>query len=320
MNELVSIVIPVYNVKQYLNKCIESVINQSYTNIQIILVDDGSTDGSAELCDIQSKLDSRIEVIHKPNGGLSDARNAGIDRSKGDWICFIDSDDFVSTDYVGRMLDVAIQNNAEIAICDPVHVFESGDAVFTKEKKTKVYANTDAIKEMWYQRSFLFSAWAKIYRRDLFNKNRFTKGIIYEDVDIMHEVFILASKIVYIDAKLYAYVHREGSITTQKFSAREFDILKICKKLVDFAEAYPADVRKAALAYGVVGNMRIFISAPSNNEYEEYVHITKSYLERNGVKVLFDMNTRLKLKAGILLFYINKKLFRYVHSKINRWS
>lgn len=320
MDELVSIIIPVYNVKDYLETCVASIVTQTYRNLEIILVDDGSTDGSGDICDQLKNKDNRIKVIHKTNGGLSDARNSGIDHATGGWLSFVDSDDFVSCDYVERLLGAAHVNHAEISICDPVHITKADDAVFTKESKVKVFSNTEAIQEMWYQKSFLFSAWAKIYRRELFNDIRYTKGIIYEDVDVMHEVFALASQIVYIDAKLYAYVHREGSITTQKFSAKEFDILKICDKLNTFAKTRSEDLQKAARAYSVVGNMRIFISAPRTDEYMAHIVRAENYIRNNCISVLFDRNTRFKTRIGIILFCINKNLFCYVHSKINRWS
>lgn len=320
MNGLISVIVPVYNVKSYLEMCVDSIISQSYPNIEIILVDDGSTDGSGELCEQLSNRDRRIKVIHKLNGGLSDARNVGIDHAAGEWICFIDSDDFVSENYIEKLVKAAAENGADIAICDPVHVFKKQDAVFCEDNQTKVFTNTEAIIEMWYQRTFLFSAWAKIYRRFLFDDVRFTKGIIYEDVDIMHELFIRSSRIVYFNAKLYAYMHRDGSITTQKFTLRELDILKICDKLNMFSCNYSKEMQKAAKAYSLVGNMRIFISAPRTEECAEYIRTTQEYIKKNGKIVLLDGKVRWKVRIGIVLFYISKKTFCYVHSKINRWK
>lgn len=320
MSCLVSVIVPVYNVEKYLDKCIRSICNQRYKNIEILIVDDGSTDSSGILADEWQKKDKRIRVIHKENGGLSDARNVGIDNSYGDWITFVDSDDYLSEDAIEVMISVAEADGADIVIADAIHVFGVEQAQFNRFTKKKHYSSEEAICELWYQKSFLPSAWGKIYKKEIWNDIRFTKGILYEDIDIMHELFYKAHSICYINAGVYAYVHRENSITTQDFSKRDLDILKICKKIVDFTNEKPKKMKRAALAYSVVGNMRIFLETYDNQQYRKINNNCHEYISDNGYKVLLDKNTRLKTICGVIVFYLSNKLFIKLHSKVNRWK
>ena len=157
MNELISIVVPVYNVEKYLGTCVESILKQTYSNIEVILVDDGSTDCSGKMCDHYMGQDERIKVIHKKNGGLSDARNKGIIQAEGEYITFIDSDDVVSSDYVEYLYNILEENDGDIAICNPVHCYPNEKIVFEQETFKRVYKAEDAIVEMLYQKSFLVS-------------------------------------------------------------------------------------------------------------------------------------------------------------------
>lgn len=320
MSCLVSVIVPVYNVEKYLDKCIESIINQSYQDLEIIIVDDGSTDSSGALADIWKNKDDRIRVIHKDNGGLSDARNVGLDCSNGDWITFVDSDDYLSKKAIELMLSVTESSNYDIVIAEAVHVFGNKEAQFYEIKKRKQFNSEDAICEMWYQKSFLPSAWGKMYKKEIWEKVRFTKGILYEDIDIMHELLYKAKGICYINAGIYAYVHHENSITTQAYSERDLYILDICKKIVDFASDKTKTMKKAARAYSIVGNMRIFLATYGNKNYRAINDKCKSNLDKNAYKVLLDCNIRLKLYLGIIIYYMNNRLFIKLHSKVNRWK
>ena len=231
MEDLVSIVVPVYNVIQYLDVCMKSILNQTYQRIEVILVDDGSTDGSEQKCDYYARIDDRVVAIHKKNGGLSDARNKGIALAKGTYIMFVDSDDIISLNIVNYLHSICEKYSADISICDPVHCYSTDEISFQDEREIKVLNADDAIVEMLYQKSFLVSAWGKLFRREFFDDILFPYGMLFEDSAIMYKIFNKASKIVYGDAKLYGYMHREGSITTSKFSKKDCDIIKICQHI-----------------------------------------------------------------------------------------
>lgn len=318
MSELVSVIVPVYNVELYVRKCIESLLNQTFTELEIIIVDDGSTDDSGKICDELSTADKRVKVFHKQNGGLSDARNYGLKKISGSWVTFIDSDDYVYCNYVENLYNLAIKNNADISICEPVHVFNGKQAKFKKGKIEKEYSSVEAIKTLWYQTAFLPSAWGKLYKSSIFKNIEFKKGIIFEDIDIMHKIFARANKIVYTNGKYYAYVHRENSITMQKFKERDLYILNICKEIREFALRDCPELVSASTAYSIVGNMRVYLNAPI--EYKNYTEMAAKYIEDNGGIVLKDPQIRIKTRIGIIMFFLNKKLLKIVYSKVNRWK
>lgn len=316
---LISIIIPVYNVEKYLDDCMRCVCKQSYENLEIILVDDGSKDSSGALCDEWAKKDRRIKVIHKENGGLSDARNAGIAVASGQYIMFIDSDDLVAENIVEHLYKCIIDSQAQIAICDPVHLRPGEKADYKEQSCTKIYSTEDALCEMMYQTSFLFSAWGKLYDCALFEDIRFPVGLLFEDVAIMYKLFARCNTIVYSDAKLYGYLHRENSITTTKFSRRDCDILAICEDQVKFAKGYSEKVYQAAIAYQVVGALRVYLNAPSA-EFSNEIELCDKIINTNLLKVLFNNKCRNKLRISLVLFKINKSLMRKIYSHVDRWK
>ncbi len=221
MEELISIIVPVYNVKEYLEKSVKSIINQTYKNIEIILVDDGSTDGSDKLCDKLAKIDNRIKVIHKINGGVSQARNVGIDIAKGEYISFVDSDDFVTQDFCETLYNVLKENDADISSVKFRMIRENGEKIYEngedKDKlvpiKTKVYEGNDIIKETLLMKSFKSYACTKLYKKEIFEKHRFKENINYEDLLFNYEVMKNTKKVAYINKECYLYVKRKNSIT-----------------------------------------------------------------------------------------------------------
>ncbi len=319
MDSLISVIVPVYNVKNYFSACIESIIKQTYKNLEIILVDDGSTDGSSELCNGAKKIDPRICVYHKINGGLSDARNYGLKKATGDYVVFVDSDDVMSTELIEYLIGLVGEKRA-IGICDPVHCYPEKNIEYVQEKNRKVFLSQDAVCEMLYQKSFLVSAWGKIYPRDVFDEIEFPVGMLFEDSAVMYRIFEKVEYIVYGDAKLYGYMHREGSITTQQFNCKDLDILKICKEITEYMITKPLAMQKAATSYEVVGALRVFLNAPRTGEYDKTIRETEQLIKRNGFSVLKDRNARRKTRIGILMFITSKPLLFLAHKRINRWK
>ena len=320
MEDLVSIVVPVYNVMQYLDACMESILNQSYHRIEVILVDDGSTDGSGQKCDYYSRIDSRVIVLHKENGGLSDARNKGIALAKGDYIMFVDSDDIISLNIVDYLLGLCEQYSADISICDPVHCYITENINFEDEREITVFNAHDAIVEMLYQKSFLVAAWGKLFRRTYFDDVLFPYGMLFKDSAIMYKIFNKANVIVYGDAKLYGYMHREGSITTSKFSIRDCDIIKICQQITEDMSNESASLQAAAKSYYTAAAFRVYLNAPRNGKFEQEINECKKVLNKNGKNVIKDSNIRKKLKMALLLYLYARPFMPIVYKKINRWK
>ena len=215
-NAIISIIVPVYNVKEYLNKCVESIVNQSYTALEIILVDDGSTDGSAEICDEWEKKDLRVKVIHKSNGGLSDARNCGLSNANGGYVAFVDSDDYVHKNYIEILFRNMLENKAEISICDYLRIDEEQiDSSQELHNKVYIYEGHRILDQLYENNVVMVIAWNKLYKKELFDAVKYPKGRVHEDEYIIHQLLYQCKRVVYTSCKLYYYVQRKGSITSK---------------------------------------------------------------------------------------------------------
>lgn len=217
MKDTISVIIPIYKVEKYLEKCIQSVINQTYTNLQIILVDDGSPDNCGKICDEYSKKDSRIEVIHKANGGISDARNVGISKANGKYITFVDPDDYILKNMYEILYENLIKNNADISICKYKYIKETEKIDYKLDTNNVVVMNKmQAMKELLINKTITNHLWNKLYKKETFDNIQFPTGKKYEDLYVMYLLFEKSSKIVYQDTTKYIYINREQSILHNK--------------------------------------------------------------------------------------------------------
>ncbi len=224
----VSVIIPIYNVEKYLKKCIDSVINQSYKNLEIILVDDESPDNCPAICDDYAKKDDRIVVIHKKNGGLSDARNHGLEISTGEYIMFLDSDDYINTDTVQKMYDRITADNSDLAIANMLYVDESGVGLTSLNNnmsiKDELINGDTALDRLTEDKSGCYVvAWNKLYKKSLFDKLRFTVNKLHEDEFIVHKIFYRCQNISCIKEPLFNYLQRSSSIMGTEYSVKRLD-------------------------------------------------------------------------------------------------
>lgn len=208
---LISVIIPVYNVEKYLQECLNSVIAQTYKNIEIIVIDDGSTDNSGKICDEYAKKDNRIKVIHKANGGLSDARNFGIDISKGKYVYFVDSDDYIDIDTIESMYKIAKDYSADIVTFSH-YILNEQNLFCNYTSKIKELTNIEGIKEVVIDSKIRSYAWEKLWKKELFDEIRFPKGRKFEDIITTPLLFEKANKIVLYDVPKYYYRQRKDSI------------------------------------------------------------------------------------------------------------
>ncbi len=211
---LITVIVPIYKVEQYLDKCVDSIIRQTYRQLEIILVDDGSPDRCGIIANELAKKDSRIKVIHKENGGLSSARNAGIDIAQGEYIGFVDSDDTIEPFMYEKLLKLIQSEGTKLAVCAINYVYEDGK-ILTKKKlgENKTFDFYQAIVEMNQHTYFDMGAWSKLYHRSLFKEIRFPVGKLSEDYYIMYKLFDKAQKVSYLDLPCYNYLQRQNSIT-----------------------------------------------------------------------------------------------------------
>lgn len=223
MSNLISVIVPVYNVEKYLPKCIESLIDQSYKNLEIILVDDGSTDSSGKICDEYAKKDARIIVVHQENGKTSKARNKGISISKGDFITFIDSDDYVHQEYCEKLLNAVIQNNAEISSCQMYEFEENDDVVDEKNEYIETVLDRNQVIEKLSKDGVLYEVvCGKLYSKKLFDDVEFPVGIGYEDSATIYKLYAKINAMVILNQEYYYYLQkRSGSAMTTPYNIKK---------------------------------------------------------------------------------------------------
>ena len=238
MNDLISVIVPVYNVEKYLKRCIDSILNQTYKNLEIILVDDGSPDDCGKICDDYAQKDSRVKVIHQENAGLSMARNAGLDIAKGEFIAFVDSDDYIHPQMYEILYKFIESNKADVVFSNYKHIVEPDFNYKNIEQiNQKIYHKNEIVDVCCTEKSKIMVAWNKLYRKEIFDRVRYPKGILCEDSHVLLDILGLCEKIVYIEEELYYYsIERDDSIMrTYNFKMLK-DELEAYKKMIVFFE------------------------------------------------------------------------------------
>ena len=246
----ITVIVPIYNAGQYLEKCIDSIINQTYTNLEIILVNDGSTDNSGAICDEYAKKDSRIKVIHKENGGLSSARNAGLDIASGEYVSFVDSDDWIEKDMLEVLYNACTSNDAELSCGGRYDVYPKSTIVGLCPKNDECISVIEMIKKLFLAVECDCSVCDKLFKRSLFDEIHFPLGQINEDEAIFYNLLDGATRVALVNKPLYNYFHRESSISTSDFTERKLVYLDNATKIKAFVqETYPELKHEAEVFY-----------------------------------------------------------------------
>ena len=267
MNPLISVIVPVYKVEPYLCQCVDSILAQTYKNLEIILVDDGSPDRCPQICDDYAKKDERIRVIHKENGGLSDARNAGLDIVTGEYIGFVDSDDWIAPDMYAQLMETSLKRNADISVCG--YQESNGKrtlATKSMARREKKYTVEEAFREVLLSGEISVTMWNKVYRRNLFDGIRFPKGETFEDGAVFYKLFDKCSCIAHTGRIGYYYRKRLGSITFSDYRSLSSQVHKNYRHLKSHLE-----VRHPAL----IQEFRYY-------KVEEDYYLASKYLQTEG--------------------------------------
>lgn len=227
MTPLISIIIPVYNLEKHINKCVDSLLGQTYKNIEIILIDDGSSDASPEICDKYAQADCRIKVLHKINAGVSEARNSGLEIMTGDYVTFVDGDDFVTSDLIECLYNVLSDNNADISTCGHYRLEFDGSTKYvnlmnTEAESVIVNSGTNAIRDMFYGKTCSASSWGKLYKKEIFSNLRFPDYVMGEDTFVAYHAFKAAATVAHTNKPLYYYVQHTASVTNNKANYYKF--------------------------------------------------------------------------------------------------
>lgn len=316
MQALVSIIVPIYSVQMYLNDCIKSITEQTYTNLEIILVDDGSPDDCPQICESWGRTDDRIRVIHKKNGGLSDARNVGIDNSHGDYIAFLDGDDFVSQQWIEKMVSAAESYKADIVICGR-YIYQNGLCnVKHCLNVPKFYSSQEALKELLMGREIEEAAWDKLYKRELFAIQRFPVGEINEDIVTIPYIIAKAQCIYHIGEPLYYYRQTSTGITKTRYTKKKSIYIQHILKIRDYImEYYPQFITEIGCFMGRYSYALLLGLALNKEDCKAYAEDYACYLRflRRNTKYLLktDIMTNVdKLKIILLDFNLFPALIR----------
>lgn len=299
-----SIIVPVYKVEKYIHKCVDSILNQTFTDFELILVDDGSPDNCGKVCDDYAKQDSRVMVIHKENGGQSSARNRGLDVAKGDLIGFVDSDDTIDNDMYEQMICFLDNNELDIVCCDTYLVRGNREKIRLLFEENKLFCGNEGV-EANLNGQIDNAVWNKVYKRHLFNDIRFVEGIVYEDVRIMHVLFSKANRIGYISKAFYHYYKRKNSTIANSFNSKSrYNCFVGYKERLFFAVDKGLDCVEVCRAQALSTALSTLTAFYANSEDEK----SERYLDVIGfIKDNQKMpRSKFRRKDSILLWGINR--------------
>lgn len=309
---LISIILPVYNIEQYLPKCMESLFGQTYKNLEFVLVDDGSEIACKNLCDEYAKQDSRVVVYHKANGGLSDARNYGIKRARGEYISCVDPDDYVDTDYVEYLYSLLSAFECQMSICQLRVKYDNGmiKDKGTDRKEEKV-DTVFCLEEMLYHGVVDTCAYAKLYHRSLFDHVRYPKGKIFEDIGTTYELIMQCDNIALGYQSKYTYAFHNNSIVNSRFNQNKFDLLEMTDKMAqDVSEKYSI-LQKAVLrrqVYARISTLNQMLNVPG---YDIERNEILQYIRRYSKNILEDPKAPKRDKVAVILLRTNYKVYKF---------
>lgn len=306
----VSVIVPVYNVVDYLPQCLDSIVRQTYAHLEIILVDDGSTDGSGDLCDQWAQCDSRIRVIHKPNGGPSEARNAALDVMTGQLVMMVDSDDYISPDCIETLMAVMHDTGSDLSIGSWRLFAGSPPACEANGKpfNVKTFGRDEAIQMVFYQNTITNSPCSRLYKASLFDQVRFPEGMLYEDLAIIYPILLKLSLVAYADHVVYFYRQHAASITGH-FTRQRTDVLKVMENLERQMQHENQQYLPAVRSRLLSAYFNILLLCPDQPDYAPVADHCWRGIKRLRWGCLRDRNVRMKNRLGILASVTGQKVF-----------
>lgn len=318
----ISIIVPIYNVEKYLKKCINSILEQTFNEFELILVNDGSTDQSLKICNEYKRLDSRVRVINKLNGGLSSARNAGLEVANGEYIAFVDSDDYIDSDMYNMMIGLAKERNADIVQCRFKKVYDDYyDSKMEELKFIEINSNNALYKLLKIGEINVqcVVSWNKIYKKELFKDIRFPVGKIHEDEFTTYKLFDESKKVIIMENELYYYRQVKGSIMNSGFNEKRLNYLEAVKEQLNYFKTKNFKIyMEVLLKYEF--NLKIYYfnvqehiednSKILENIKYEYKSIVKEIIKCSDISI--------GAKALSLIFFINPSIYKWIQIKRNK--
>lgn len=317
---LISIIVPIYKVERYLKRCVDSLRNQTYTNLEILLIDDGSPDRCGEICDEYAKADRRIKVIHKENGGVSAARNAGLDAMKGEYVSCVDSDDFVSHYYIENLWMAIKRTNCLLSACRFIRCGDDDSIPLAIKNQTceiEILEKKELYSCLLYQEGIDFSSWGKLYHRELFHEVRYPVGEWYEDVPTTCKIFEKIDNIAVIQNIDYYYYKRRDSITSVRFDERKMDAIHNVGALRDFiSDHYPCLKRAAECRY--FSTVCTILFQIDDKKYEQQKVQLWNEIKKYRRGVLLDKYGRKKARLAAMLSYAGHDIMKFLYRVTQR--
>lgn len=312
MDKIISVVVPVYNIEQYLRRCLDSIINQSYKKLEIILIDDGSTDSSGEICDEYKNKDNRIVVVHKKNEGVSQARNFGMSMATGDFISFVDGDDTIEKDMFFTLINNACKYNADLSCCGVRFIYLDGnESSVCIDKKPQKVNKQDVIKGFFcdsQMKIVLYGPYNKLIKRDIIQKVSFDRNLrLGEDLLFVFECIQHCNNFVFQYDNLYNYIKREGSATTKEFSLKKLDYLIAGKKIVEVCKQQCPEEQECANNWyyiNVLNHVRMLAAYPEvKGKCAEKYKMYCKYLKENKKIIWKQMTPKNKLTYRLIFMF-----------------
>lgn len=316
---LISVVVPIYNVEIYLKECVESILNQTYENLEVVLVDDESPDSCGKMCDDYAMLDSRIKVVHKKNGGLSDARNAGMKVATGELITFVDSDDYISCNFIKNLFDAMIKNDVDIAIANMKRTSRRDEQNTVMDYKTSTFQSEEALIRMLYGTPFGTSACGKLFKRKLFKNVLFPYRKFSEDLFTIYKTLLMSEQVVYAGFDGYFYYYRdEGSIVVSGYKEKHLEALDAVDGIAEAVKGKKQFANALSTQYINV----VYDIAARNPQIVQFENTRiQSVLKKHRMNVLKDNKAPKRLRAFSLLSLLGNRItLNVVVSRNKKWK
>lgn len=308
----VSIIVPIYNVEKYIKRCLDSIINQTLKDIEIILIDDGSKDTSGSICDEYASQDNRISVIHKENGGLSDARNTGVKRATSDYVLFVDSDDYIKENMVERLYELLVDHQVDMSVCGVYNVYSSGEKAQCDVLEEFQCDNITAFGHIMVGEKIPGTICNKLIKREIAQELLFPVGRLYEDAFYTTQLMQRVKSVVVTTEPMYYYFHRVGSITTTVFKKKDMDIvLAYEENLKVIKEKFPKIVEQAnfRLDWAYFTVLDRMLQLDNYKSLEDYRMVVK-HLKKNVWAIVKSKYFYKSRKIGAIALFFSVKIYR----------
>ena len=295
MKPLISVIVPIYNVENYIDKCLESLVNQSYDNLEIILVNDGSTDNSASKCEQWKEKDSRIILLNTENRGASAARNEGLDICKGDFVGFVDSDDYIETSMYEKLYESLIKTNSDISSCG-IKRFNDQEVVNLWVSDKDEQFNRNTIFDTVYTSHIGWAIWNRLYKREIWKKIRFEEGRTREDLEVIFRILYRINKMSYINEALYNYYISESGVTNAEFSEKNFDMLWACEKSLKLHKKHKNISQENRIKQLYMDYLLEYYKKDTTKEMDAQLKVYSSIIKKEGIPKGYKLKYSLATK------------------------